>query len=159
MWTDTSDLYFVIREDGLGGCGLTEQGFCRMWASTRASTGVKGGRYYFEVRVEENMNVEMSETEMHPHAIRFIFFWEHFFLYFLLDLIPIYICLPKWIESFFLRRIGWTTDNSTGLGEDSQSFGYGSTGKKVFNNKFEQYGESYGPGDVIGCFLVRHVSN
>ncbi|XP_064394573.1 heterogeneous nuclear ribonucleoprotein U-like protein 1 isoform X2 [Halichondria panicea] len=115
----TSDLFFDIREDGLGGCGLSEQGFARLWATTRGSSGVKGGRYYYEVKIEENVSVELPETEEHPHAI----------------------------------RVGWTLDDSKGLGEDNHSFGFGSTGKKVVNNVFESYAESYGPGDVIGCFL------
>ena len=68
---DTSDLYFDIQEDGLGGCGLTEQGFARLWAQTRGSVGVEGGRYYYQVRVEENKDVQLSETEEHPHAIRY----------------------------------------------------------------------------------------
>ncbi len=69
---DTSDLFFDIREDGLGGCGLSEQGFARLWATTRGSSGVKGGRYYYEVRIEENVSVELPETEEHPHAIRYM---------------------------------------------------------------------------------------
>lgn len=59
--------------------------------------------------------------------------------------------------SLFVCRVGWTSDTSVGLGEDGQSFGFGSTGKKVFKSNFESYGDSYGPGDVIGCFLVRCV--
>ncbi len=69
---DTSDLFFDIREDGLGGCGLSEQGFARLWATTRGSSGVKGGRYYYEVKIEENVSVELPETEEHPHAIRYM---------------------------------------------------------------------------------------
>ncbi len=58
----------------------------------------------------------------------------------------------------YFGRVGWTLDDSKGLGEDNHSFGFGSTGKKVFNNEFECYAESYGPGDVIGCFLVsKHM--
>ena len=45
-------------------------------------------------------------------------------------------------------------DTRKGLGEGRGSFGYGSTGKKASNNKFDFYGEPYGPGDVIGCYLV-----
>ena len=45
-------------------------------------------------------------------------------------------------------------DTRKGLGEGRGSFGYGSTGKKASNNRFESYGEPYGPGDVIGCYLV-----
>ena len=34
------------------------------------------------------------------------------------------------------------------------SYGYGGTGKTVENNNYQTYGEPFGPGDVIGCFVV-----
>ena len=40
------------------------------------------------------------------------------------------------------------------LGEASQSYGFGGTSKAVTNSVFVDYGESFGPGDVIGCFVV-----
>ena len=67
---DNSDLYFKINPDGLGGSNLTDHGFAFMWASARATWGVKGGKYYYEVRVEENLEVDLPDTEEHPHAIR-----------------------------------------------------------------------------------------
>ena len=69
---DNSDLYFKINPDGLGGCNLTDHGFAYMWASARATWGVKGGKYYYEVRVEENLEVDLPDTEEHPHAIRYV---------------------------------------------------------------------------------------
>ena len=44
-----------------------------------------------------------------------------------------------------------------GLGEVDNSYGYGGTGKTSSGNKFFSYGEPYGPGDTIGCFLVSTV--
>ena len=41
------------------------------------------------------------------------------------------------------------------LGTDPQSFGYGGTGKKSHSRKFEDYGEPFALGDVIGCMLDR----
>lgn len=41
-----------------------------------------------------------------------------------------------------------------GLGEAPLSYGYGGTGKVVVNNRYNEYGEKYGPGDIIGCYLV-----
>lgn len=41
------------------------------------------------------------------------------------------------------------------LGEASQSYGFGGTSKAITNSVFVDYGESFGPGDVIGCFVVR----
>ncbi|VDO00281.1 unnamed protein product, partial [Rodentolepis nana] len=50
------------------------------------------------------------------------------------------------VESNGLARIGWTTeDGSLLVGTDAFGFGYGSD--------IDNYGESFGEGDVIGCFL------
>ncbi|KAH9281428.1 Band 4.1-like protein 2 [Echinococcus granulosus] len=68
------------------------------------------------------------------------------------------------IESNGLARIGWTTeDGSLLVGTDSFGFGYGSDcegfglsgqqGKRMHNNEIDNYGESFGEDDVIGCFL------
>lgn len=40
-------------------------------------------------------------------------------------------------------------------GEEPFSYGYGGTAKKSLNSKFENYGETFGENDVIGCFIVR----
>ncbi len=44
-----------------------------LWAAVRATWGVTGGKYYYEVTVEENIAVELPETEEHPHALRYSF--------------------------------------------------------------------------------------
>ena len=52
-------------------------------------------------------------------------------------------------------RVGWSVDGADlGLGEDRHSYGYGGTGKVATNRQFKEYGEPYGPGDFIGCFVV-----
>ena len=68
--SDNSDLYFKINPDGLGGCNLSDHGFAYLWAAARATWGVKGGKYCYEVRIEENLEVDLPDTEEHPHAIR-----------------------------------------------------------------------------------------
>ncbi|XP_063168300.1 heterogeneous nuclear ribonucleoprotein U-like protein 1 [Candoia aspera] len=51
-------------------------------------------------------------------------------------------------------RIGWSLDScSTQLGEELFSYGYGGTGKKSTNCKFENYGESFTENDVITCLV------
>lgn len=40
-------------------------------------------------------------------------------------------------------------------GEVPFSYGYGGTGKKSQNCKFEDFGEKFGENDVLGCFIVR----
>ncbi|PIO77721.1 helicase protein [Teladorsagia circumcincta] len=53
-----------------------------------------------------------------------------------------------------LCRIGWSTlKASLDLGTDDESFGFGGTGKKSTKRKFEDYGESFTTGDVMGCYL------
>jgi len=50
-----------------------------------------------------------------------------------------------------LCRIGWsTTAAKLDLGTDQYGFGFGGTGKKSNNRKFEDYGEPYGKGDTVG---------
>ena len=57
--------------------------------------------------------------------------------------------------TFSLPRVGWSVDEAgMGLGEAPLSYGYGGTGKVVVNNRYNEYGEKYGPGDIIGCYLV-----
>ncbi|KAM9481785.1 heterogeneous nuclear ribonucleoprotein U-like protein 1 isoform 2-T3 [Clarias gariepinus] len=51
-------------------------------------------------------------------------------------------------------RVGWSLDScSTQLGEEPFSYGYGGTGKKSFNCKFEDYGQKFGENDIIGCYV------
>eukprot|EP00928_Gymnodinium_smaydae_P004896 TRINITY_DN11678_c0_g6_i1.p1 TRINITY_DN11678_c0_g6~~TRINITY_DN11678_c0_g6_i1.p1 ORF type:complete len:830 (+),score=156.64 TRINITY_DN11678_c0_g6_i1:114-2492(+) len=55
-----------------------------------------------------------------------------------------------------LTRVGWSARSaSLELGVEHRSFGYGSTGKKSWNKQFEDYGEPFEDGDVIGCLLDR----
>lgn len=58
------------------------------------------------------------------------------------------------VEDEGLCRVGWSSQNSSlDIGTDSESFGYGGTGKKSHNRKFEDYGETFGLNDVIGCWI------
>ncbi|CAO1433733.1 unnamed protein product [Diamesa serratosioi] len=53
-----------------------------------------------------------------------------------------------------LCRVGWSTEKaSLDLGTDKFSFGFGGTGKKSHNRQFDDYGDSFGMHDVIGCLL------
>jgi len=48
-----------------------------------------------------------------------------------------------------LVRVGWgSAFSKLELGTEDKSFGYGSTGKKSWNKKFEDYGETFEYGDV-----------
>lgn len=51
-------------------------------------------------------------------------------------------------------RVGWSTDSANlQLGEDKLSYGYDSSGKKVTDSEFAEYGQTFGAEDVIGCYL------
>ncbi|XP_062517502.1 ATP-dependent RNA helicase DDX1-like isoform X2 [Corticium candelabrum] len=53
-----------------------------------------------------------------------------------------------------LCRVGWATLKAgRELGKDKQSFGFGGTGKKSYGSQFDDYGESFGINDTIGCYL------
>ena len=53
-----------------------------------------------------------------------------------------------------LGRVGWsTTAANYNLGTDKYGLGFGGTGMKSQAGKFDPYGESFGQGDVVGCFL------
>ncbi len=53
-----------------------------------------------------------------------------------------------------LCRVGWSTRvGKLDLGTDACGFGYGGTGKKSYNKKFDDYGEAYKLGDTVGCLL------
>lgn len=53
-------------------------------------------------------------------------------------------------------RVGWSAGFANlELGIEDKSYGYGSTAKKSFNRKFDDYGEPYEEGDIIGCLIDR----
>lgn len=57
-------------------------------------------------------------------------------------------------ESGGIMRVGFSTSSATlVLGTDAKSFGYGGTGKKSTNNTFDDYGEKFDVGDIIGGML------
>uniref|UniRef100_A0A670Z455 B30.2/SPRY domain-containing protein n=2 Tax=Pseudonaja textilis TaxID=8673 RepID=A0A670Z455_PSETE len=52
-----------------------------------------------------------------------------------------------------LLRVGWSVDLSRSqLGEDEFSYGYDGRGLKAENGQFEEFGQTFGETDVIGCF-------
>ncbi|GFO50470.1 heterogeneous nuclear ribonucleoprotein u-like protein 1 [Plakobranchus ocellatus] len=51
-------------------------------------------------------------------------------------------------------RVGWSVNStSLNLGEEALSFGYGGTGKASTECNFVDYGQTFGPGDVITAYL------
>jgi len=55
-----------------------------------------------------------------------------------------------------LVRVGWSAPfTKLELGIEDNSFGYGCTGKRSVGKKFEDYGDGFQAGDIIGCLLDR----
>ncbi|XP_078674996.1 uncharacterized protein LOC144912971 isoform X10 [Branchiostoma floridae x Branchiostoma belcheri] len=53
-----------------------------------------------------------------------------------------------------VSRVGWSIDySSIQLGEEPFSYGYGGTAKASASCKFKDYGERFGAGDVLGCYV------
>lgn len=51
-----------------------------------------------------------------------------------------------------LCRVGWSSKaGALDLGTDKHGFGFGGTGKKSHERRFDDYGEPFGLGDTIGC--------
>nr|KAF6289925.1 heterogeneous nuclear ribonucleoprotein U like 1 [Pipistrellus kuhlii] len=68
--------------------------------------------------------------------------------------------LPSTEPDPHVVRIGWSLDScSTQLGEEPFSYGYGGTGKKSTNSRFENYGDKFAENDVIGCFADFECGN
>jgi ATP-dependent RNA helicase DDX1 len=60
----------------------------------------------------------------------------------------------KIIAASGTARLGWATKSANlDLGKDANGFGYGGTGKKAHKAKFENYGEPFGVGDVVGAYV------
>ena len=68
--------------------------------------------------------------------------------------------LPHEETSRHVVRIGWSMGTcSMQLGEEKLSYGYGGTGKASTSCKFEDFGETYGEGDVITACLVSFLNS
>ncbi|XP_077995530.1 heterogeneous nuclear ribonucleoprotein U-like protein 1 [Glandiceps talaboti] len=62
--------------------------------------------------------------------------------------------MPDTERTPHVLRVGWSVDGSDlQLGEASLSYGYGGTGKISSNNKFLDYGQPFGVGDTLTCYL------
>ncbi|XP_005092857.1 heterogeneous nuclear ribonucleoprotein U-like protein 1 [Aplysia californica] len=62
--------------------------------------------------------------------------------------------LPKDEPNPHVLRAGWSANStSLNLGEEALSFGYGGTGKASTECKFVDYGEAFGPGDVLTAYV------
>ncbi|KAM6389928.1 LOW QUALITY PROTEIN: heterogeneous nuclear ribonucleoprotein U-like protein 1 [Rhynochetos jubatus] len=62
--------------------------------------------------------------------------------------------LPSTEPDPHVVRVGWSLDScGTQLGEEPFSYGYGGTGRKSTDCRFESYGESFAENDVIGCLV------
>uniref|UniRef100_A0A8C4U091 Heterogeneous nuclear ribonucleoprotein U like 1 n=2 Tax=Neoaves TaxID=3078114 RepID=A0A8C4U091_FALTI len=121
---DNCDLHFKVARDRYSGYPLTIEGFAYLWSGARATYGARQGRVCYEMKVTREISVKhLPSTEPDPHVV----------------------------------RVGWSLDSSQLLslhaGEEPFSYGYGGTGKKSTNCKFENYGETFAENDVIACLV------
>ncbi|XP_068210926.1 heterogeneous nuclear ribonucleoprotein U-like protein 1 isoform X1 [Palaemon carinicauda] len=66
-----SDLSLVIsKENFLSAEPMTSDGFAYVWHGVRATYGFLRGRLFYEVKVEDHLEVPHLENEQHPHVIR-----------------------------------------------------------------------------------------
>jgi len=66
----TSDLNFVISNNGLTGRNLVKNGFSYMWAGARANKGCKGGKVGYEVKIGGKLEVNLDDKEAPKNAVR-----------------------------------------------------------------------------------------
>lgn len=70
---------------------------------------------------------------------------KKFFFYFHRHLLS--YCFASWAAWLLLT-------NLIILGEDEFSYGFDGRGLKAENGQFEEFGQTFGENDVIGCFAV-----
>mmetsp|Transcript_21214 Transcript_21214/g.55176 ORF Transcript_21214/g.55176 Transcript_21214/m.55176 type:complete len:735 (-) Transcript_21214:161-2365(-) len=59
-------------------------------------------------------------------------------------------------ESKGVVRVGFSSGYAKlDLGTDTHGYGYGGTAKKSNNRRFDDYGNKYGTGDVVGCMVDK----
>ncbi|NWS65070.1 HNRL2 protein, partial [Chunga burmeisteri] len=120
--TYTSDLHFKASKDRYGGQPLFFEKFPSLWAGARSTHGVTKGKICFEAKVR--ILREGGDTTHDDGGFAGIF-------------------RP--------RRGGYPGARIPGR-EDEFSYGYDGRGLKVENGRFEEFGQTFGENDVIGCF-------
>merc|ERR1719244_327753 len=124
-----SDLNLRINEEFMSAApfipGDKTKIFCwpYCYAGARATFGFSKGTVWFEVKYTETMEVKPNEVDKTPTIV---------------DL-----------------RVGWSLNSSSlMLGENSESWCYSSAeGKLAHNSVFEEYGEKFSKGDIIGAYV------
>lgn len=66
----SSDLHFIVSNNGVSGDSLSKNGFSYLWAGARANKGAKGGKIGYEVKISGFKETNLPETEKPVNAIR-----------------------------------------------------------------------------------------
>jgi len=66
----TSDMNFIITNEGTKGYTLNKNGFSYMWAGARANKGAKGGKIGYELKVVGLIETDLPDTEAPVNAVR-----------------------------------------------------------------------------------------
>ena len=74
-----SDLDFIIQPDGLGGSPLTDGGLAYLLSGTKATWGVKKGKYFYECKVKLHIHVHVCICIVYViHDVYFIVYCSVF---------------------------------------------------------------------------------
>jgi len=122
------------------------RGVCQTQAATSSTEGCQldATDRDFQVSLEDGGNICSSADERHWAGVRAT----------TSVLRGKYMYEIEVVEG--LVRVGWSAPfTKLELGIEDSSFGYGCTGKRSAGKKFEDYGEGFQAGDVIGCLLDR----
>lgn len=125
-WYDSDVSLTIDTETMMVGAPRGGRLWSYIWSGARSTYGFITGKVYYEVKILE----ELKYTQANDSS--------------------------EIVSPLKEIRIGWSTnDSELVLGRNGGgSFAYSSrNGKKLREGKAEDYGQLYGPGDVIGCYL------
>ncbi|KAB0404705.1 hypothetical protein E2I00_019054, partial [Balaenoptera physalus] len=141
--TYTSDLHFQVSKDRYGGQPLFSEKFPTLWSGARSTYGVTKGKVCFEAKViTQNLPMKEGCTEVSLLRVGWSVDFSHPQLGKVIFNLIISVFAALWEVTNLLII----------LGEDEFSYGFDGRGLKAENGQFEEFGQTFGENDVIGCF-------
>ncbi|NXW26219.1 HNRL2 protein, partial [Circaetus pectoralis] len=143
--TYTSDLHFKASKDRYGGQPLFFEKFPSLWSGARSTHGVTKGKICFEAKVTQYLPVKEGSPEIPLFRVGWSVDFSHSQLGKRRFPVPKHHHPAAAVVNVVTRLCG-------AVGEDEFSYGYDGRGLKVENGQFEEFGQTFGENDVIGCF-------